>query len=153
MKVKDIMTADPTVCTPETTLAAAAALMWNGDFGILPVVDDGKLVGVVTDRDMYIALATRNALASQLRVADVASRAVVTCAPEDDVHLALATMSKARVRRLPVVGRGRRIVGVLSMHDAVLEAGAQGALGTEDVVETLQAICTPRRGAPHIAAA
>jgi len=68
MKVKDLMTREPRTCSPDTTLAAAAHLMWDGDCGILPVVDDGELVGVVTDRDMYIALATQNARASHLRV-------------------------------------------------------------------------------------
>ena len=68
MKVKDLMTREPRTCSPDTTLASAAHLMWDGDCGILPVVDDGELVGVVTDRDMYIALATQNARASHLRV-------------------------------------------------------------------------------------
>ena len=105
MKVKDIMTGDPRVCTPDTTVAEAARLMWDGDCGILPVVDGGKLVGVVTDRDMYIALATRNERAARLRVGAVATRNVVTCTPEDNVQTALAAMKDARVRRLA----GRRI--------------------------------------------
>ena len=63
MRIKDVMTREPATCSPATDLAAAAALMLDKDCGILPVVDDhGKLVGVVTDRDMYIALATRNVL-------------------------------------------------------------------------------------------
>lgn len=103
MKVTEIMTAAPRTCTPDTTLAAAANLMWEGDCGILPVVDDGELVGVVTDRDMYIALATRNARASQVRVGAVATKTVSACQPEDEVEAALATMKRARVRRLPVV--------------------------------------------------
>ncbi len=56
MKAKDIMTGAPLTCSPGTNLAAAAALMLDGDCGVLPVVDDGKLVGVVTDRDLFIAL-------------------------------------------------------------------------------------------------
>jgi CBS domain-containing protein len=58
VKVKDIMTGEPRTCAPATNLAEAAALMLDGDCGVLPVVENGKLVGVVTDRDMYIALAT-----------------------------------------------------------------------------------------------
>jgi CBS domain-containing protein len=104
MKVKDIMTTDLKTCTPDTTVAEAGALMWDGDCGFLPVVDDGVLVGVVTDRDMYIALATQNARASRLRVGAVASTKLATCAPEDEMLTALATMKQARVRRLPVVG-------------------------------------------------
>ena len=62
--------------------------MWEGDCGILPVVDEGELVGIVTDRDMYVALATRNVRASQVRVGAVATRTVSTCRPEDDVEAA-----------------------------------------------------------------
>ena len=60
MKIKDIMTPQPTTGAPDTSLAAAAELMLDADCGLLPVVEDGKLVGIVTDRDMFIALATRD---------------------------------------------------------------------------------------------
>ena len=92
MKVKDIMTTDVRTCTPAASVADAAHLMWDGDCGILPVVEDGRLAGVVTDRDLFIALATRNALAAELSVRDVATTKVVTCSPEDDVQTALASM-------------------------------------------------------------
>ena len=82
MKVKNLMTSRPRTCGRSTNLAEAAALMLDADCGILPVVDDqGKLVGVVTDRDMYIALATRNKLASQLTIGEVARSQVFTCGP------------------------------------------------------------------------
>jgi CBS domain-containing protein len=154
MKVKDIMTTDVRTCTPDTTVAEAAHLMWDGDCGILPVVDDGVLVGVVTDRDMYIALATQNARAAQLRVGAVAPTKVATCAPEDDVRAALATMKQARVRRLPVLGFGSTVAGVLSMND-ILRAAGQGKKGVanDDIVETLQAICAHHHPAPHVVAA
>lgn len=153
MKVKDIMTSDPRICTPDTTVAAAANLMWEGDCGILPVVDDGELVGVVTDRDMYIALATRNTPASHLRVGAVATRNPATCTPEDNVREALATMKKARVRRLPVVGFGNTVLGILSMDDIVLAAGGGNGVRNEDVVETLRAICGHHHPVPHVVAA
>lgn len=153
MKVKDVMTTDVRIGTPETTVAEAAHLMWDGDCGILPVVDDGELVGVVTDRDMYIALATQNARASHVRVGAVATKDVVSCAPEDDIHAALAEMKKARVRRLPVVGFGRTLLGVLSMND-VLGAAERGSdVRAEDIVDTLRAICGHHHPAPHIVAA
>ena len=78
MKVKDSHD-DRRPETPDTTIAEAAQLMWDGDCGVLPVVDDGELIGVATDRDMYIALATRNERASQLRVGAVATASPVTC--------------------------------------------------------------------------
>jgi CBS domain-containing protein len=153
MKVKDLMTTDVTTCTPDTTVAEAAHLMWEGDCGILPVVDDGELVGVVTDRDMYIALATQNARASRVRVGAVATTKLVTCAPEDDVQAALATMRHARVRRLPVVGFGGTVLGILSMNDILLAAGAGKGVASEDVVATLQAICAHHHPVPHVVAA
>ena len=153
MKVKDLMTREPRTCSPDTTLAAAAHLMWDGDCGILPVVDDGELVGVITDRDMYIALATQNARASHLRVGAVATKTVATCDPEDDVHAALATMKQARVRRLPVLGFGRTVMGILSINDILRVAGEGHGVSDEDVVATLQAICEHHHPTPHVVAA
>ena len=151
MKVKDLMTTDLKTCTPDTTVAEAAHLMWEGDCGILPVVDDGELVGVVTDRDMYVALATQNERASQVRVGAVATKKLATCAPEDDIHAALATMRQALVRRLPVVGFGGTILGILSINDILLAVGKE--VSSEDVVQTLRAICGHHEPAPHVVAA
>jgi len=153
MKIKDIMTTDVRTCSPGTSLAAAAALMLDGDCGILPVVDEGKLVGVATDRDMYIALATRNALASQVTVGDVAKKPVWTCDPDDEVRAALETMKAHRVRRLPVEGFGGTILGVISIDDILLAAGVRKGVRHEEVVDTLQTICAHHHPAPHIAAA
>ena len=153
MKVKDIMTAKPRTCSPGTNLAAAAALMLDGDCGVLPVVDGGKLVGVVTDRDLYIALATRNKLASQLTAGEVARKKVVTCGPEDDVHAVLATMREHRVRRLPVEGFGGTVLGIVSMNDILLATRPGTAVRTDEVVDTFQAICAHHHPAPHVTAA
>jgi CBS domain-containing protein len=153
VKVKDIMTAEPRVCSPSTDLAAAAALMLDGDCGILPVVENGKLVGVVTDRDLYIALATRNKRASELRVGEVVQSPVYTCGPDDDVHAALTTMKEHRVRRLPVEGFGGTVLGIISMNDILLSAGVRKPVRDAEVVETLQAICAHHHPTPHIAAA
>lgn len=154
MKIKDIMTREPAICSTSTNLAAAAKLMLDADCGILPVVDDqSKLVGVVTDRDMYIALATRNRLASQVTVGEVARTTVSTCAPDDDVESALQTMRQHRVRRLPVAGFGGAVVGIVSMNDIVLAAGARKPVRNEAVVETMQAICAHHLPVPHITAA
>jgi len=150
MKVKDVMTTDLTTCTPDTTLAEAAHLMWEADCGILPVVDDGELMGIVTDRDMYIALATKNERASRLKVGAVATQTVATCTPEDDLHTALATIETARVRRLPVVGFGNTVLGILSMNDVVC---AGETIEGEDVLQTLRAICAHHHPVPHVVAA
>ena len=153
MKVKDLMTPEPRTCNPWTNLAEAGAVMLEADCGILPVVDDkGKLAGVVTDRDMYIALATRNALPSQLSVSDVSQAQVFTCGPDDDVHKALATMKRHHVRRLPVEGFGGTVAGIVSMNDILLSADRKG-LGNAEIVETFQAICEHHLPARHVTAA
>jgi CBS domain-containing protein len=151
MKVRDIMTAQPKTASRDTTLAAAAHLLWGADCGILPVVDGGKLVGVVTDRDMYIALATRDKPASQLTIGDVATAKVWACGPDDDVHVALDTMASQRLRRLPVSQDGA-LVGIVSMNDLVLAAGADKPVRNDEVVATLKAICA-HHAAPAAAAA
>jgi CBS domain-containing protein len=153
MKIKDLMTSELRTCSPSTNLATAAALMLDADCGILPVVEDGKLVGIVTDRDLYIALATRNKLASQVTVGEVARTRVVTCSPDDDVHAALGTMKDQRVRRLPVEGFGGTLVGIISMNDILLAAGPRRDVRPNDVVDTLQGICTHHHPVPHVTAA
>ena len=153
MKVKDVMTRRTQTCGPGTNLAEAAHLMWDADCGILPVVEGGKLVGVVTDRDMYIALATQGKLAAQLVAANVLTQSVSSCGPEDDIASALATMKKAQVRRLPVVGFGDAVLGILSLSDIAAAAGPQKAIASDDVVATLQAIGSHHRPLPRIVAA
>jgi CBS domain-containing protein len=153
VKVKDLMTVEPRTCAPGTNLAATAVLMLDGDCGILPVVDDGKLVGVVTDRDLYIALATRNRLASDVTVGEVFQAPVYTCEPEDEVQAALATMKQHRVRRLPVEGFGGTVSGIISMNDILLAAGARKPVRDAEVVEALQAICGHHHPEPHVTAA
>jgi CBS domain-containing protein len=152
MKIRDIMTPEPRTCTPETTLAVAAGLMWDTDCGILPVVEDGALVGVVTDRDICIALATRNARAAAMKVREVASRTVWTCSPDEDPRAALAAMKKHRVRRLPVVDTGGSLAGVISLNDLVLAAGTSAPVRNEEVVATLKAICAHHLPASHAVA-
>jgi CBS domain-containing protein len=153
VKVKDIMTGEPRTCSLSTNLAAAAALMLDGDCGILPVMEDGKLVGVVTDRDMYIALATRNKRASEITVREVVQTPVYTCGPDDDVQVALETMKQHCVRRLPVEGFGGTVMGIVSLNDIVLASGPRKPVRETDVVNTMQAICAHHHPSPHIAAA
>ena len=151
-KIKDIMTPQPVTCSRHTSLAEAGALMLEADCGILPVLEDGRLAGVITDRDLFIALATRNRLASMLMVGDVMRDQLFTCAPEDEVHAALAVMKEHRVRRLPVAGIGQILLGIISMNDIVRAIGGHADLASDEVVDTLKTICTPRFPAPQIVA-
>ena len=142
MKVRDVMVKDVKFCTPKMNLAAAAEILWKAGVGALPVVEEGRVLGIITDRDVSIALGTRNAKAAELFVKDVALPKVFYCQPEDDVHVALGTMKAQRVRRLPVIDDKGALGGILCLDDIVLYAEEKGGeLSYADVVETLQAIC------------
>lgn len=145
MKVKDIMTSDVKCCGLDTNLAAAAKIMWEGDCGAIPVTDDGKVVGVITDRDICIAGATRSRAEGEIPVRDVISKTVYACAPSDDVRAALETMKTQRVRRLPVVGRDGRLTGIVSIHDIALQARSDRGtdIPAADVLDTFIAITAP----------
>lgn len=139
MQIAEVMTPGPITCSPETTVAEAARLMWEGDCGVLPIVRDRSLVGVVTDRDLFIALATRDAKPSELNVGAVVRPGPITCTPRDDVHQAMAKMKSYRVRRLPVVEKDGTLVGIVSMNDLLLTIAPETTLGGK-VVDTLQTI-------------
>lgn len=147
MKVREIMTPQAKTCTPTDTLAAASRCMWDNDCGILPVVKDGgKVVGLITDRDMCMAAAINNRSLSSIAVEDVISGKVYAVGPDDDVRKALETMSERKLRRLPVVAADGTLEGMLSMNDIVLRAReTRNKKGTDpdyaDVVNTYKAIC------------
>ena len=147
MKVKEIMTINATACTPTNNLAEAATLMWDNDCGILPVVTQGgKVVGLITDRDVCMAAATKNRNLSNIAVEEVVSGRVFSCTPETDVREALRTMQERRVRRLAVVAADGTLEGMLSMNDVVLSAKEAAEkrvreLSYADVVNTYRAIC------------
>ena len=113
MKVRDIMTRDVVSCQKETDIGTAARLMLHGRFGTLPVVDaHGRLAGIITDRDIAMAAATRRRNASHIAVHEAMSQSVRSCFAEDDLPAALKQMEEGRARRLPVLdaaGRTGRI--------------------------------------------
>jgi CBS domain-containing protein len=145
MKVKDLMTTDVKRCSPETNLATAAKIMWEGDCGAIPVTDErDHVVGVITDRDICIAAATRPGTEAEIRVKDVIATALYTCSPSDDVRAALETMKVRKVRRLPVVEQGGRLVGILSIHDIAVQSRSRGAdVAPDSVLDAFIAITAP----------
>lgn len=148
MKVREVMTKKAIFCGPESSLEDASLLMRKNNCGFLPVVGDGgNVIGVITDRDMCIALGTRNRKPSDLRVFDVMPHKLFTCMEGDDVHCALKTLRCARIRRLPVVDRDGALIGVLSIDDIVLKASEhfiRRDISYRDVENTYKAI----RGRP-----
>lgn len=144
MKVRDIMTKGVKCCGPGMNLAAASELMWSSDCGALPVTEDGKLAGIITGRDICIALGTRNRPAAEVAVEEVATRNVQTCAPDADIHTAMAAMRRAKVRRLPVVEDGR-IEGILALNDIIEAVDRKyGEIDYEDVLNTIKAVSEHR---------
>ena len=135
-------------------------MMWEHGCGLLPVVNDqGTVTSVISDRDVCIAVGTRNQPACEIKVADVAYRPAVVCDADDDLRSALKIMAAERVRRLPVVDPEGALVGILSLDDVTLQARHHGdtdrpPVSFEDVMNTLRAIY--KRGSPaggHLPAA
>jgi CBS domain-containing protein len=125
-KVRDAMTPEPRVADPSLSLAEAAQLMRSEDIGSLPIVQEGQLVAVLTDRDIVVRAVAESADLSATKVGDIASRKPVTIEPDQDLDEALALMARAQVRRLPVV-EGGRLVGVLAQADIAQEAKSKQA--------------------------
>jgi len=118
--------------------------MWVHNCGMLPVVGtDRKLFGIVTDRDICIAMGTRNQLPGELTVGEIATRDVFTCKPDDEIHEALDTMANKQVRGLPVVNGEGVPQGILSMDDIVTHGDLnkwEGAceLSSEEIIRSLK---------------
>ncbi|HVB87683.1 MAG TPA: CBS domain-containing protein [Candidatus Dormibacteraeota bacterium] len=146
MRVADVMMRTPASCSVDTNLAAAVEILWNRNCGILPIVNqDGKVTGVITDRDICIALGTRNRPAAEITVGEVQPQKLFKCQADDDIHSALAVISSAKIRRLPVIDGEGKLQGVLSLDDVVLHAntGAAGRaseLSNSEVVEYMKRI-------------
>jgi CBS domain-containing protein len=143
MKVEQVMTPSPATCGPADNLAQVVEHMWDADCGIVPVVDDGgHVMGVITDRDICIAVGTRDLAPAEIRASDMVRGHVISCRPEDDVQTALKLMKQHRVRRLPVTTEEGVLHGIVSLNDITLAAGDKGAATASDVLATMKAVCT-----------
>lgn len=127
MLIKDVMTRDVDTIAPDTTLEVAARHMRDRDIGSLPVGENDKLVGMVTDRDIVLnAVATaRDPTTTTAR--EVMSPKLLYCFEDQSVEDVLANMADVQVRRLPVVNREKRLVGIVSIGDLALNAKAKTA--------------------------
>jgi len=147
MRVEDVMTRGGASCNPGANAAVAAEIMWTRDCGFLPVLEDsGQIAGIVTDRDLFIALGTQNRNASELVVGEVMNRDPAICAPGDDILKAMRAMAKLGIYRLPVVDESGVLRGVLSMDDVVLQIDPEHYDAfSGDVIRTLKAIFEHRQ--------
>lgn len=157
MRVGDICNLDVRSCSPETHLAAVASIMLEQDLGCIPVVNRAnRVVGVLTDRDICMALAKHNLPASEVTAGQVVAANVHTCRLDDDVRAALRTMRTYRVRRLPVVGFGNQLLGIFSLTDLILatrdpKLARPGDTTWGDVMPSLDLILRPSQVAPPFA--
>lgn len=123
MKVKEIMTKEPLVCTRDTGLQAVAKMMCDADCGEIPVVEsasDARPVGVITDRDIACRAVARGQNPFGLKAADCMSAPPVTVTPETDLRECCALLERHKIRRLPVVDEQGRCCGIVAQADIAL---------------------------------
>ena len=145
MRVHDLMRKSPKSCSPATNLATVTELLSSGGCGALPVVDAaGRVLGIITDRDICLAVGTRDRRPSELTAEQAMSRQVAMCKSSDEIHAALEIMRTRGVRRIPVVGQAGKLEGMLSLSHLVLQArhddGRRPELSYEDVMGALRSI-------------
>jgi CBS domain-containing protein len=119
--IKDVMSANPCTIDADKSVAYAAKMMRDEDVGLAPVVEGDKLIGMLTDRDIAIRVVAEGKNPEQVKVAEVASKQVVTIDPQQDLDEALRIMAKHQVRRLPVVEEDGKLVGVVAQADVARE--------------------------------
>jgi CBS domain-containing protein len=115
--VADVMTRDVRTLGPNDSVVAAARCMDELNVGVIPVCDGGKLVGMVTDRDIVVRGVAQEGELRSMKLADVMSAHVRCAHADDDVDKVLSEMAEAQIRRLPVVDEGERLVGIVSLGD------------------------------------
>ncbi len=147
MNCKEIMTPDPKTCKASASAQEAAQLMEKENVGILPVTDDrtGRLVGVLTDRDLCLGVIAKGRNPKEAKVSDFMSRSIFTCGPDDDLQKAEDLMKKQQIRRIPVLDADGLCVGIISQGDL--------ALKLEQPVEVYETVRAISRRAARVKAA
>jgi CBS domain-containing protein len=150
MRVKDLMTQPACICTTSDTANTAARMMWEHDCGIVPVVDkDGKVVGVVTDRDVCMAAYFQGRPLEDIPIVSFMTREPSVCRPDDALAHAEQLMSDRQIHRVPVVDQAGTPIGVLSLSDLAREAarsgnGKRAGDPAAAVLHTVAAVTRPR---------
>lgn len=138
MKISDIMTEAPACIAPETTLQDAARRMKDLDVGALPICSDDRLVGMVTDRDLALRAVAEGCDPQETEVREVMTPGVVFCFEDSDITEAAQEMEQRQIRRLLVLSRNRRLVGIVSLGDIATRAGNDRLVG-----EVLERVSEP----------
>jgi CBS domain-containing protein len=128
MKVAEVMTRNVEIANPDDTIEHAAQLMAQLDVGILPVGENDRLVGMLSDRDIAVRIAAKGKSPGTARVREAMSEEVKYCFEDEDTEHVARNMGEQRLRRLPVLRRDKRLVGILSLADIAVN-GHGGASG------------------------
>lgn len=138
MKIDQVMTRDVEAISPDSSIWAAAKRMRDLNVGFMPVVEQGQLIGVVTDRDITLRAVAEGLDPVMSTVAEVMTREVITCYADQEVEEAARVMNEHQIRRLLVLDRNQNLVGVISLGDLAVSALDESQAG-----ETLQNISWP----------
>jgi CBS domain-containing protein len=131
--IKEVMTSQVKTCEPDATVMEVAKVMAQEDVGPVPIVEEGRLTGIVTDRDIAVRVVAEGRDPSSTTVGEIASRDLVTVSPDDDLDSALEQLAQNQVRRIPVVD-GDRLVGIVAQAD-IARLGSDAKTG--EVVEEI----------------
>jgi CBS domain-containing protein len=140
MQVLDIMTPNVEVIHPEATLKEAAEKMSRLDIGPLPVCDGNRVVGMLTDRDITVRATALGRDPNTTAVAEVMTPEVIYCFADQEVEIAAQMMERRQIRRVPVLDRDKRLVGIVALGDLALQGG------NRDIAEdTLESVSVPKK--------
>lgn len=144
MKVAQLFHRTVTCCSERDSLAEATALLWRHNIGCLPVTDDdGRLVGMLTDRDIAIAALLQGAPLRSMTVSSFMIKEVMTCQADDKIDDIVAKLLARRLRRVPVIDGDRRVVGIISLND-IARAAIANQLSSGGLAAMLAALAVPR---------
>jgi CBS domain-containing protein len=130
MTCAEVMTPSPTVCQPQHTAIEAAELMKREDCGLVPVVSEsGKLVGVLTDRDIVVKVVAEGRDPRNTAVSEVMSTEVATCLPQETIQTAMEQMATRQVRRIPIVERDGSLIGIVAQADIATRVASSQETG------------------------
>lgn len=141
MKLSDIMTRDVKVVRPDDSIRSAAEKMRDEDIGALPVCDGEKIVGMITDRDITVRVIARGEDPNRCKVSDAMTKDVVYCFEDDDTGLVAAKMGDKQVKRIVVIDRDKKLVGMVSLGDLAVKTGER-----EKKAEAVEKISQPAHG-------
>jgi len=142
MTIKEVMTKNPAFCAPSSSAQTAALVMQQKDTGIVPVTEDAfsrKLAGVVTDRDLCLAVLAHGRDPSHVWVQECMTREPVTCHLDEEIGAALRRMREHQIRRIPVVDEEGNLKGMVSLADLV----RQRVISPAELFDTMEKICEP----------